>query len=65
KYQMNSFILMIKSKKAFTLVELSIVLVIIGLIVFAIKSGADLIRSGKLEVKWHRLVRYKALHFHF
>jgi len=37
------------SKKAFTLIELSIVLIIIGLLIVAITSGSSLIRNAKLR----------------
>lgn len=37
------------SRKAFTLIELSIVLIIIGLLIVAITSGSSLIRNAKLR----------------
>jgi prepilin-type N-terminal cleavage/methylation domain-containing protein len=37
------------NKKAFTLIELSIVLIIIGLLIVAITSGSSLIRNAKLR----------------
>ena len=37
------------TRKAFTLIELSIVLIIIGLLIVAITSGSSLIRNAKLR----------------
>ena len=40
-----------KSKAGFTLVELAIVLVIVGLLVGGILQGAELIRQAKIRVQ--------------
>ncbi|MEO0347769.1 MAG: hypothetical protein AAF153_00270 [Pseudomonadota bacterium] len=49
----------LSKSKAFTLVELSIVLVTIGLIVFAITSGADMIKAAKLRNVIAEFKRYE------
>ena len=46
---MKTFFPKKNNKKAFTLIELSIVLIIIGLLIVAITSGSSLIRNAKLR----------------
>lgn len=38
-----------KGQKGFTLVEIAIVLVIVGLVLFGVLKGADMVKSGKLK----------------
>ena len=48
-----------RAKKAFTLVELSIVLIIIGLLIVAITSGSSLIRNAKLRSIMNEAKQYQ------
>ncbi len=50
---------MITSKKAFTLVELSIVIVIIGLIIAGVTAGRALVRDAKLRSVVSQVNQYK------
>jgi len=49
------------SKKAFTLIELSIVLIIIGLLIVAITSGQALIKNAQLRSITNEALQYKTM----
>lgn len=49
----------LKSKKAFTLVELSIVIVIIGLIIAAVTAGKSLVKSSRMKGLINEVSQYK------
>ena len=54
-----------KSKRGFTLVELSIVIVIIGLIVAGVTAGQSLVRSAKLQSLVSKINEYSTAYNSF
>ena len=47
------------NKRGFTLIELSIVLIIIGLLIVAVNSGTSLIRNAKLRSVTYEAKKYQ------
>jgi prepilin-type N-terminal cleavage/methylation domain-containing protein len=52
-------------KKAFTLVELAIVIVIIGLLVGGVLAGQELVKQAKYRKLFSNIESYKAAHYGF
>lgn len=56
---------MIKSKKGFTLIELSIVIIIIGLIVAAVVAGQSLIQQSRVRGQISQLESFRTAYYAF